>query len=343
MKLNKEIKYNLYLIIGIYLIRDLGNFILNYKNSSNSLLDHYWLNITFLITSICIYGYNYLILLPRFYEKKRYFKFAIGLIFAIPLFSGIRYLLEEIILFQFTKTHNYFGPDILTTHLLDSFYYALVILLISTAIYFLFRYHENQAHLHLLKTQHQNAQMAVLKSQISPHFLFNTLNSFYVDLFDTQPDTAADILKLSNLLRFVIYETDTDYIALSKDLDFINNYLYFFKRRYEDNFFVKLTINGAIDSKKIPSMILIHFIENVCKHGIINRKDKPANINICINEDTLEIRTKNHINSSEKHHEQGIGTENILQRLTVLFKNNYQFQKKQAGTIFEVSLKFPIT
>jgi len=342
MKLSKEIKFNFYLILGIYLVRELGSFILHYKNNGTFLFDYYWLNITFFITCLSIYALNYLILLPKFYEKKNYFGFVLGLVFMTPIFSGIRYLLEEVIMFQFTQTHNYYGTNILTTHLLDSFYYTLVILLISTTVYFLFRYHENQEHLHQLKTQHKEAQMAVLKSQISPHFLFNTLNSFYAELFDTHPSTAADIMKLSNLLRFVIYETEADYIKLSKDLEFIKNYLYFFKRRYEDNFFVKLNINGAINDKKIPSMILIHFVENVCKHGIINNKDKIAKININISEDTLEIHTKNHINHSEKHDEQGIGTENIKQRLSVLFKDNYQFQKTVTNSFFEVSLKFPI-
>ena len=342
MKLSKEIKFNFYLILGIFLIRELGNFMLFYKKNDELLFDYYWLNFTFLITCLSIYALNYLILLPKFYENKNYFGFGIGLLFMTPIFSGIRYLLEEIIMFQFTKTHNYYGSNILTTHLLDSFYYTLVILLISTTVYFLFRYHENQEHLHQLRTQHKEAQMAVLKSQISPHFLFNTLNNFYVELFDTNPNTAADIMKLSNLLRFVIYETEADYIKLSKDLDFIKNYLYFFKRRYEDNFFVELNINGAGTDKEIPSMILIHFVENVCKHGIINSKDKVAKINININENHVEIHTKNHINHSEKHHEQGIGTENITQRLSVLFKDNYQFKKTVTNSIFEVSLKFPI-
>lgn len=342
MKLNKEIKFNLYLIFGIYLIRDLGNFILHYKTDKTSILDHYWLNLTFLATCLCIYAVNYLILLPKFYEQKNYFGFGLGLLFMTPLFSGIRYLLEEVIIFQFTQTHNYYGNNILTTHLLDSFYYTLVIVLVSTVVYFLFRYHENHEYVHQLKTQHQEAQMAVLKSQISPHFLFNTLNSFYVELFDTHPNTAADIMKLSNLLRFVIYETETDYIQLSKDLEFLKNYLYFFKRRYEDNFFVNFNINGTIEGKEIPSMILIHFVENVCKHGIINNSKKIAHINIQINNDSLEIHTKNHINHSEKHHEQGIGTENIKKRLSVLFKTNYEFQKTVTDSIFEVSLKFPI-
>lgn len=344
MKLSKEHKYNLLIIVSIYLLYDLGDFILNYDKGVSYFFNLYYFKITFLLSCISIYALNYLIVLPKFFEKKQFLWVVISFILFTPIFSGIRFLLEEVILFQITHTNNYYldAPGILKVHLLDSFYYTLIVFILSSITYFLFRHFERKEQIHQLQTQHQEAQMAVLKSQISPHFLFNTLNSFYVDLYDTQPETAADILKLSNLLRYVIYETEDDFIALDKEIDFIKNYLHFFKRRYEDNFFVDLNITGNVNAKQVPSMILIHFIENVCKHGIINQKDRAATIDINVSENSLKIQTKNAINHSDKHHENGIGTDNIKKRLSVLFGTNYELEKTASNSIFEVSLKFPL-
>ncbi len=344
MKLTKEHKYNLLIIVSIYLLNDLGDFILNHDKGISHFFNMYYFKITFLLSCVIVYALNYLVVLPKFFEKKQFLWVAIAFVLLVPIFSGIRFLLEEVIMYQITHTHNYYleAQGVLITHLLDSFYYVLIIVIFSSIIYFLFRYFERKEQIHQLQTQHQEAQMAVLKSQISPHFLFNTLNSFYVDLYDTQPETAADILKLSNLLRYVIYETEDDFIALDKEIDFIKDYLHFFKRRYEDNFFVNLNITGNTANKQIPSMILIHFIENVCKHGIINQKDRAANIDINITRDALEIHTKNAINHSDKHHENGIGTDNIKKRLSVLFDNNFELEKTASNSIFEVSLKFPL-
>jgi len=103
-----------------------------------------------------------------------------------------------------------------------------------------------------------------------------------------------------------------------------------------------LSINGHVSEQSIPALILVHFIENVCKHGIINNKDKGATITINIETDTLEIITTNYINNSEKYMEKGIGTDNIKNRLEVLFKDTYQLDYNYDGSQFKAYLKMPL-
>ncbi len=345
MKLTKELKYNLLIVFTLVVMDLLWNEITQ-NNSSKHQFKHpyYFLHFT---SNFCFYGIyvlNYLVFAPRFLVKKRLLFYASSFLAMILLFAGTRYVLEEIIFFNITGLHNYNieNPNLVTTYLFDSFYYTFRFCLYSSVVYLLFRYIENKEQLHKLNLEHQKAQLTTLKAQISPHFLFNTLNNFYIELYDEKPDTAEDILKLSQLLRYVTYETSDDFMLLKKELKFIKDYLYFFKRRYEDNFHVHLSINGVIENQRIPSLILIHFIENVCKHGIINDNKRPAKIEINITNNELEIITENYINSSEKYMGAGIGSKNIQKRLNVLFKDTYSLNYQQKEPIFKAFLKLPL-
>ncbi|WP_298539541.1 histidine kinase [uncultured Aquimarina sp.] len=346
MSIKKEVIYNVLIIITIIILDIIGDYIIFDKDIFSFNLPLLLFKVTFTISLLIIYTVNYIYSAPRFLFKKKYIQYFLAFIAMILLFAGIRFLLEEVIIYNITGRHNYFFEtpisQLISTYMLDSFYYTLRACLVSAAICLFFRYNENNDEIHHLQIEQEKAKLSVLKSQISPHFLFNTLNNFYEELYDEKPDTASDILKLSKLLRYVTYETNEDLVYLQKEITFIEDYLYFFKRRYEDNFHVQLHIEGLIHSQKIPSLILIHFVENVCKHGIINNKDYPASISLIINENILEIRTKNDINTSDKYTEPGIGTKNIKQRLEVIYKDNYILEHQKNDNKFQAYLKLEL-
>ncbi|AZJ36720.1 sensor histidine kinase [Tenacibaculum singaporense] len=342
MKLSKELKYNL-LIVALLILLDFG---WDFFTSSNKLPIKYSLlfTLTFSISFFTVYFVNYYYLLPRLFNTKKYILFGASVIFMVFVFAGIRFLLEEVlspILFNINN-YNINDQSIIFAYFFDSFIFSFKASLYSTLVYLFFRYRENKNKLHLLEIKHQQAQLTTLKSQISPHFLFNVLNGFYIELYDEQPETANDILKLSHLLRYVTYETSENFVLLEKEIQFLNDYLHFFKRRYESNFYVSLTINGNPKSYKIPSLILINFIENVCKHGVINNPNKPANINITIDDISLVVTTENHTNTSEKYMEIGIGTKNVRKRLEVLYNDNFSLTFQQSNNIFNTYLQFPL-
>ncbi|MFD2562142.1 sensor histidine kinase [Aquimarina rubra] len=346
MNTKKEFLYNLLIIITILILDVLGDYIIFKKDIFSTSLDLFLFKTTFTISLLLVYAVNYIYSVPRFLFKKKYAKYFFSFIAMILLFAGIRFLLEEIILYHIIGIHNYVMTipisEFISTYLFDSFYYTLRVCLVSAVVCLFFRFNQSKEEMHHLQIEHEKAKLSVLKSQISPHFLFNTLNNFYEELYDEKPDTASDIMKLSKLLRYVTYETHEDLAYLHKEIAFIEDYLYFFKRRYEDNFHVLLHIDGFIHSQKIPSLILIHFVENVCKHGIINDKNCPASISLLINENTLELKTKNYINTSDTYTEPGIGTKNIKQRLEVIYKDNYILEHQKDENQFETYLKLEL-
>lgn len=341
-------RWRYHILLGILIIiMDLyGDYIYKQKSSWVEYFDYpiYLFGITMYITFFSIYAINYKVLCPLMLSRKRIIHYIIGVIVLVFLFAGIRYLLEEVLLYSITGKHNY-GDNFrhFGYYVFDNSYYASKCLLFSTAIYLFFRFVDHKEAIHQLKIENKKAELSLLKSQLGPHFLFNTLNSFYSELLiESQPKIAADIHRLSGLLRFVTYETQQDKILLKKDLKFIADYIYFFQKRYEDNLAVDYQVNGSVTDQEVPAMLLIHFVENVFKHGVVNDTSVKANITITIHPEAIEISTKNKISTSEKYVEQGIGYSSIQKRLTALFKNDFILYRKEEKPYFEAYLKIPL-
>jgi len=344
MKQKKELLFNVLFLLAVMLIHIYGD----YMRKGNLILfsaHYYYLSITFFCSSLLVYLINYkatLIIL----SQKKYALYVILFLGLILVFGFTRFILEEVIVYKITGKHNY-QYDVIDSKLLknlgfDALYYTIRICLVSSLVCLVFKNSKDKKLLYELDLEHQKAQLLALKSQISPHFLFNTLNNFYVELYDDKPEIAKDILKLSQLLRYVTYETSEDFVSLKKEVDFIKDYLHFFKRRYEDGFSVDLQIEGVITNQKIPSLILIHFVENICKHGIINNKEHPAFIKLKITEVALELTAENYNNTSDKHELSGVGTENIKKRLNVIYKENYILEHTKTETNFKTYLKIKL-
>lgn len=350
MKMNKELKFNLLFALLLMFVGETWDLSVQLVFSSPSAAFNqiswkgFLLLLTFSMAYFTVYTLNYLVFAPRFLKLKKIPQY-IGAFFVMSLcFAAVRFFLEEIIGFAIFGEHNYYlqRDNIVAVYLMDSIGYSLKPCLYSGLMYLFFRYKENTELVNELKLQQQEAKMAMLQSQIGPHFLFNTLNGFYSDLYDTNPKEAEGVLKLSQLLRYVTYEVNENMMPLKKEIAFVKDYLYFYEKRYEEDFNVILTIRGTVDEQKIPSLVLIHFVENVCKHGVIDQQEKPAIIEIQIHEENLEVITKNSVNSSEKYMDKGIGTQNVKNRLEILFKDNYELLYGVQEEIFETYLKIPI-
>jgi len=299
---------------------------------------------TFFFTGILIYILNYKYVCPNFFQANSIFKTFLGVGLLVVLFSGVRYLLEEIILYNFTGLHNY-NIENLTVfkYVGDNYFYAIKPILYSTIIFFVISNKEKRELTFQLEIAKSKAELDLLKSQISPHFLFNTLNSFYVELIDEKPNTADDIHRLSQLLRHVIYDSKNDFISLEKEIAFLKDYVHFFKKRYEDNLFVNFTIDGNLEDKKVPTLVLINFIENLFKHGIVDNKKEVAEIKLWIENENLILYTKNKTNKSEKLMDSGIGNKNVKKRLDILFPNQeYSLKYLNRNGYFETTLKLPV-
>lgn len=318
-----------------------------YFNGLEGFLENFQLPLNF--TAIIIYTATFTVYFLNFYlvcpltlKKKNYFQFFLGIIFLIMVFAGIRYLLEEVILFHFTGKHNYFDESRrFIFYTVDNSFFAIKGILYSTLAFIFYEYAANQKRVFQLELDYKKAELNFLKSQLEPHFLFNTLNVFYTDLIDTQPNTAKDIHRLSELLRYVTYEAEHEMMPLKKEIKFIEDYIYLHRKRFEDTLFLDYHLEGNIENQVVPSLVFIHFVENIFKHGIFTDKENPAKLSIKITDKEVILTTENLISTSEKYNQNGIGKENLKRRLSAIYQDTFIFESDEKDGKFTTLLKLP--
>ncbi len=183
-------------------------------------------------------------------------------------------------------------------------------------------------------------ELAFLKQQINPHFLFNSLNSIY-SLAITQSEFTTDaILKLSSILRYVLYESEKGKVNLSDELVIIQNYIDLQKLRITEKVKVTYNVEGTVDSHKIEPFILIPLIENAFKYGVDNINESFIDIDIRLKDNQLNFNIENKITPNfKKSEDSGIGLRNINRRLELLYPEQYSFDWKEKDQVFYVSLE----
>lgn len=189
--------------------------------------------------------------------------------------------------------------------------------------------------------KNMQTELALLKAQINPHFLFNTINNIDV-LIEKDPKTASRYLKqLSEMMRFMLYETSSDFIPLGKELDYISKYIELQKIRTANERFVNLSISGKNDNLKIAPAILISFIENAFKHSTNKKIEDAINISIEISGNGLTFNCRNYFDNSRSFEQEksGLGIDLIKQRLKLLYNEKHQLDIVKSENQFEVRLK----
>lgn len=189
----------------------------------------------------------------------------------------------------------------------------------------------------LVEIQKVKAELAFLKAQISPHFLFNTLNNIYALAITKNENTASGILRLSNIMRYVTEKAKEDFVPVEKEIAFINDFIALQKLRLSKNSVLTYEVMGEYENVKIAPLILIAFIENVFKHGISTNIPTKASIAININELTITLRTQNTIIKRNENRD-GIGLINVRQRLDLLYPGRYKLKMNEDDNVFTVVL-----
>lgn len=194
-----------------------------------------------------------------------------------------------------------------------------------------------------LKQAHKekiNAELSYLKAQINPHFLFNTLNSIYSLAIQKSDETANAVVKLSGMMRYVLTESQNEFVSLQKELDYINNYIELQKTRLDSTIKLHYTITGATTGKTIAPLILIPFIENAFKYGVNAEENSEITIEISVNEAAINLFVKNNKVTirPDPENRSGLGIENTKSRLLLLYPGKHYLNIDDNSASFSVSL-----
>jgi CRISPR/Cas system CSM-associated protein Csm2 small subunit len=194
-----------------------------------------------------------------------------------------------------------------------------------------------------LEKQNVATQLVLLQNQISPHFFMNTLNNIHSLVDKNSAEAKEAIIKLSKMMRYLLYETGTEKTTLKKEVEFLESYINLMKLRYSAKVKISLSLPVSIPEKTIPPFLFLSLIENAFKHGISFKAESFVDIDFNIGENRLLLVVKNSKTDKNTLKEfSGIGIENTRKRLALLFGNDYHLDIIDGEDLFTVNLSIPI-
>lgn len=183
------------------------------------------------------------------------------------------------------------------------------------------------------------AELQLLKAQIHPHFLFNTLNNIYSSSLDNSPKTPGLILKLSSLLSYMLYNCNVEEVRLEKEVEVMKNYIELERERYGDKIEISWSAGEGIKDNYIAPLLILPFIENAFKHGTSEQISKPwLGVDISVTNGILNCKITNSKNEYGFLNKNGIGIKNVKKRLEYLYNGKYKLKIKDEGDFFVVAL-----
>src|SRR5690554_4363963 len=186
-------------------------------------------------------------------------------------------------------------------------------------------------------------ELQFLRTQLKPHFLFNTLNSIYFLVRSKSDDAPEAVITLSELMRYMLYEVGKGKVSLEKEINYINNYISLQKLRLHQSEHIKIKVDGDYKYLRIYPLLLISFIENAFKHGTTSNGETFIDIDIAVKNDHLHFKVKNIIGLTKKDIDNsGIGMENIKTQLEYLYKDNYELMTTNEDGYYNVDLKIKL-
>lgn len=322
---------NIFLLIHIFLwvlFINLAALQLSQNNSN-------WPALTFGFTLTCLYVfYSHFFLLTRYSGKKKKSTYFLSLL-VIILTGPCIYLLFH--------SRSPDSPN--------SFSEQYVIFLMSFVLPFTFlgwlaRVTQNlvinTVKKEQLEKQAVEAELYYLKSQINPHFLFNTLNNIHTLVYKQAPSAPEAVMQLASLMRYMIYESNALTVPLKREIEYLNDYLSLQQLRYEQKPVVNLTIEGNTGACHIAPLLFIHLIENAYKHSPARLNPGDLKVSVMVKDDTLTFSVQNPVvkNFPQTLDEPGgIGLPNVRKRLALLYPGKHSLAIHNAGETFAVILK----
>jgi len=267
-------------------------------------------------------------LLTRFLLTGRYLAFFTGFLLA----SIVACIAQRYIAFNYVYPLYY--PEALT----DPFLYPPKVIkmfvgiypfaFLAVAIKLLKYWYANKQAQQILTREKLQAELKFLKTQIHPHFLFNTLNNLYALTLKKSDLAPAMVLKLSELINYMLYECTSDEVLLAKEIKFIRNYIDIEKMRYGDRLDVDIRVTGEIGDRKIAPLVILPFVENCFKHGASEDLQQSwVKITIDIGDDHLITKVENSKSSDNgRSGNEGIGIQNVKRRLDLLYPGKHELK-----------------
>jgi len=276
-----------------------------------------------------------------FYLKGEYLKWILFILLAFTLPILFRYFIQEIAFDRLFGFSNYVDTYTFPKYFRDNTYFAFRYVLFGVVYYFVQLSVFKEKKRNELELENQKKDLALLRSQVNPHFLLNAMNNIYALIYHKSDKALGAMDSLSSILKYSLYE-QRDFVTVGEEITEVSKLIELNKLRYNFPVVVAVEVDTVVNETEIPPFIILPLIENAFKHG--NMKQKPLAIDLKIYSklDKLCIYVKNGIASHIQDKQSGIGLANIRKRLELIYPANHSFVAHEDAASFEVSIKLPL-
>lgn len=307
---------------------------------------------------VLFYYLNTLLLIPKFLAKEKWLWYVLSIVVCLFIFLYIPREIAKLIAQPegfnpqnrefirnpaYTGKKHFYGMMRGNRPVADPYNTVLFLLIFTmgTSISVVQRWLKTEQTRKETENEKLNTELSFLKSQVNPHFFFNTLNNIYSLAVVRSELTAPAVMKLSAIMRYILTETQHDLVPLSNEVDFIHNFIDLQKVRLTDKVSLNFTTEGSISDLLIAPLLFIPFVENAFKYGVSTKEASSINIEIKTVGNTIVFTAVNYIVPSENNlmENTGIGINNVKRRLELMYPGKHQLSTTQKDNYYTVHLE----
>lgn len=286
---------------------------------------------------------NYFVFLPRFLEHKKVGRYLLEFSIPFVLIMFLRVHLQRFLIDGYTHKERYFYSQLYTVQVVAV---TLFIVIFIAMLRFAKDWFEFEAKKKEIENEKLTAELTFLKEQINPHFLFNTLNNLYYLAFTQSPNTTEVIAKLSQMMRYMIYDSNYPLVPLTKEIEYMENYISLERLRLNNTIPIELNVTGDTVPARIAPLIFITFLENAFKHGVgTNQPDAWVKVSVAVSNGECMYVVENSKHPGVRktvEEKKGIGLQNVQRRLELSYPGNYELNVKDLPDRYRVELKLKL-
>lgn len=310
-------------------------------NQNAHVLPFLTVNIIIVLMMAIIVYFNNLVLIPVYFEKKKYSLYIFLMLLWLVVSSKLLELLYNLLFGLFPQLYTNDLGEIVQIEFFQVFIINAIFIIGFTLSKFANDYFSSEERLRKIENKQIESELNFLKAQINPHFLFNTLNSIYALSLKKSDEAPEMVLRLSDLLRYMLYECEAEFIELEKEIQVTTSYLELEQIRLANKEAISIQIMGEPTGKVIAPLLWIPFVENAIKHGL-NSRASDGFVRILIEIGDTETRFTCVNNFSTAIHDPnragGIGIENTRKRLNLIYPHKHSLLIKSENQLYSVTL-----
>jgi two-component system, LytTR family, sensor histidine kinase AlgZ len=282
---------------------------------------------------------NYFLFLPRFLAHKRFGKYLLEFVVPFAALVALRVYIQRLISVDSPRAEYYYSH----MYVVQVAVIMLFIAIFVTMLRFAVDWFELEAKKKEMENEKLMAELNFLKAQINPHFLFNTLNNLYYLAYSKSENTTEVIAKLSQMMRYMIYDSNHPNVLLNKEIEYMQSYISLEKMRLNEQIPITFEIKGNTENIWIAPLILITFLENAFKHGVSSSNPKAwVSISLVVEGQQCMYTVSNGKTALNNHEKSGIGLQNVKRRLELSYPEKHQLTIDDGPEEYVVQLQLTL-